>query len=122
MPKLTAELLDAQCLTPRESQIALLVCEGVPDKLIAKALAISVKTLSCHLEHIYYKLQVKRESINSRCAAISTLVARGMVRVSVQALLVLLLAGVSGYDRDGLLLRHVRPGALVVRLRGHENV
>ena len=101
--KIIVELLDRRNLTPRESEIALLVCEGLSDKAIARVLAISIKTLSTHLEHIYGKLQVRRHSVNTRCAAISALVGRGMVRLSNTALCILLM--VSAIDLDNQAAR-----------------
>lgn len=47
---------DHGTLTPREFQITVKVAEGLPDKLIADKLGISVNTLRSHLENIRRKL------------------------------------------------------------------
>ena len=101
--KIIVELLDPRNLTPRESEIALLVCRGLSDKAIARVLAISIKTLSSHLEHIYAKLQVRQHSVNTRCAAIGALVGRGMIRLSTSALCVLLGVSMLGFSDQGYL-------------------
>jgi len=77
-----AEVIDKKNLTEQESQILALICEGAPDKVIARKLAISIKTVSHHCEHLYFKLQVREASINVRCAVIANAVVRGMVRLS----------------------------------------
>ncbi len=43
-------------LTPRELQITVLIAEGLPDKLIAHQLNISVNTIRSHLENIRRKI------------------------------------------------------------------
>jgi DNA-binding NarL/FixJ family response regulator len=83
MQKVKAEVIDKTFLTPRESQILVLICEAAPDKLIARQLAISISTVHAHMDSIYKKLGVREISINSRCAAIASTVARGMVKLSV---------------------------------------
>lgn len=80
-------------LTPREARVLKAVCEGKTDRAIADELAISIKTVDCHIGHIYDKLQVRAESINSRCAAIAAAISRGILCVGVKALAVFLIAG-----------------------------
>ena len=45
-------------LTTRESEVAGLLAQGLPNKAIAKQLGISPKTVSNHIEHVYAKLGV----------------------------------------------------------------
>ncbi len=45
-------------LTPRERQIAELVCEGRPNKVIARMIGVSAGTVRIHLHNIYVKLQI----------------------------------------------------------------
>jgi len=45
-------------LTPKEREIAQLLAEGVPAKQIAARLAISLKTVGTHREHIMLKLKI----------------------------------------------------------------
>lgn len=101
--KIIAVMVDTGNLTPRESEIAALVCEGLSDKAIARVLAISIKTLSTHLEHIYIKLQVRQHSVNVRCSALATMVARGMVRLSTSALCLLLSLSMLSFDDNSAL-------------------
>ena len=52
------------CLTGREVEVLRLLARGHPNKQIAQHLAVSPKTVSNHVEHIYAKLDV-----SSRTAA-----------------------------------------------------
>lgn len=45
-------------LTPRESEVLVLLARGLPNKGIARKLGISPKTVGNHVEHIYIKLGV----------------------------------------------------------------
>lgn len=49
-------VIDEKVLTPRESQIAELVSQGLTNKAIAERLAISQRTVDGHVEHILDKL------------------------------------------------------------------
>jgi len=46
-------------LTPREAEVMQRVVEGQPNKLIAEALGISVRTVEVHRAHIFDKMQVR---------------------------------------------------------------
>ncbi len=119
--KIIVELVDPRNMTPRESEIALLICEGLSDKAIARLLAISIKTLSTHLEHIYIKLQVRQHSVNVRCSALATLVARGMVKLSTGALCFLLaLSMVSFDDNTALRIGRNKTRVSISRTRARE--
>ena len=76
-----AELINADKLTPREGEIAALMSEGLSNKAISRLLTISAKTVAAHIESIYQKLDLRSQSINTRCAAILTMVARGMIQI-----------------------------------------
>jgi two-component system nitrate/nitrite response regulator NarL len=53
---------DGECsiaaLTPREAQIALLVSEGLPDKLVARRLKMADGSVKVYLHYIYEKLGI----------------------------------------------------------------
>jgi two-component system, NarL family, nitrate/nitrite response regulator NarL len=49
----------AGVLTPREQETLRLLCRGLRNKEIAKALSISEATVKVHVRHIYEKLHVK---------------------------------------------------------------
>ncbi len=100
--KIKAEILNKADLTPRECQVLALICEAAPDKLIARSLAISIKTVHSHIDRIYLKLDVRQASVNARCAAISGAVARGIVRLSTTALCFFLMMSVFGLDHHAL--------------------
>lgn len=60
-------------LSPRELQIATMVAQGYPNKLIASALAISSWTVSTHLRRIFAKL-----AVSSRASMVARLMQDGM--------------------------------------------
>jgi NarL family two-component system response regulator LiaR len=45
-------------LTPREHQVLELICRGLPNKLIARELGVSEKTVKTHVGHVLAKLGV----------------------------------------------------------------
>jgi len=49
-------------LTTRESEVLGLLAQGMPNKLVARQLGISPKTVSNHIEHIYAKLGVSNRA------------------------------------------------------------
>jgi DNA-binding NarL/FixJ family response regulator len=65
-PKAAGTLLDAlarseppaQSLTPRERDVLALLGRGLPNKLIARELGLSQKTVKVHVTHIFAKLGV----------------------------------------------------------------
>jgi DNA-binding NarL/FixJ family response regulator len=64
-PRAARELLDRQGgpsagpdLTDREQEVLTLVAQGLPNKLIARRLAISERTVKGHLTHIFERLGV----------------------------------------------------------------
>jgi NarL family two-component system response regulator LiaR len=46
-------------LTPRERQVLVLIGRGFPNKLIARELAVSEKTVKTHVGHVFAKLGVR---------------------------------------------------------------
>ena len=48
----------AEELTPREREVLLMVAEGLPNKLIARRLEISERTVKGHLTHIFERIGV----------------------------------------------------------------
>lgn len=116
---LHAKVIDQDGLSDKESRVLELLCEGQTDKMIARSLAISIKTVECHCGHIYQKLLERTDSVNNRCAAISTAVARGMVLLSTRVLVVVLMVSAAGFDdpaaRVGRL--QLRPGFSRVKAR-----
>jgi HD-GYP domain-containing protein (c-di-GMP phosphodiesterase class II) len=61
-------------LTPRETEVLGLLSRGLPNKSIARELAITPKTVGNHIEHIYAKLNV-----SSRAAAAMVAMQHGLV-------------------------------------------
>ena len=58
-------------LTPRERQIALLVSEGLTDKLVAEQLNLAESTVKSHLHNIYKKLDLpNRTALTARTRAL----------------------------------------------------
>ena len=48
----------AEILTPREIQVARMVADGLPSKVVASRLSINEGTAKLHLHHVYEKLKV----------------------------------------------------------------
>jgi DNA-binding NarL/FixJ family response regulator len=76
------ELIHSGSLTPRETEVMLLVCSALADKDIAERLAISLNTVARHLEMIYIKMGLHQGRLNRRTALLRTALATGMVQVS----------------------------------------
>ncbi len=102
-----AEIIDQGPLTDREAEVARLMTEGHADKVIARMLAISIRTVNAHAGNIYLKLQMHSASasantaaINNRCWAVSQLIARKLIRVSVRALAVVLIFNMAQIDDE----------------------
>jgi DNA-binding NarL/FixJ family response regulator len=60
-PALTSEEIPAETLTPRESEVLLLIAEGNTNRQIAELLTISVRTVESHRANLMGKL-----GLNSR--------------------------------------------------------
>ncbi len=65
---------EAVSLSPREQEIARLISRGLPNKVIATVLEISLWTVSTHLKRIFLKLNV-----NSRAEMVANLINRGLL-------------------------------------------
>jgi DNA-binding NarL/FixJ family response regulator len=61
-------------LTPREREVLTLICRGRPNKLIARELGISEKTVKAHVGHVLAKL-----GVTDRTQAAMVAVDRGLV-------------------------------------------
>jgi DNA-binding NarL/FixJ family response regulator len=64
-------------LTSRELEVLELVAQGLGNKAVANQLHISEATVKTHLVHTFTKLDV-----NTRTAAVSVAVDRGLIRLS----------------------------------------
>jgi len=103
--KLTVEMVDRKNLSPREAAVFELLCGGLSDKAIARALGIHIKTVSKHIDHIYEKLGIRWASINTRCTAISMAVTSGMVRIGLHVLFAVLIFNSCLLDEVALRVR-----------------
>ncbi|WP_427501358.1 helix-turn-helix domain-containing protein [Methylomonas sp. MED-D] len=120
MMPVRAQVLDAQDLTAREAAVLALLAEGAPDKVIAQALGIALKTVQTHLDRVYGKLGVRDARLNARCAAVSSAIARGMLSVSAKSLCVVLCVGAARLDDAALRVRVRLPRVQVTRVSGRE--
>ena len=114
--RVDTEILDKKQLTSREADVLKLVCNGLPDKLIARALGISIKPVSTHIDHIYEKLGIRWASINTRCTAISLAVASGMVKIGLHLVFAVLIVQMALLDDNAITRVRVR-SPRVVRIR-----
>jgi len=112
---LDTEILDKKQLTSREADVLKLVCDGLPDKLIARALGISIKTVSTHIDHIYEKLGIRWASINTRCTAISLAVASGMVKIGLHLVFAVLILQTALLDQAVMRARVRAPRVVRVK-------
>jgi DNA-binding CsgD family transcriptional regulator len=64
-------------LTPRETEVLALLCEGLPNKLIERRLGIGAGTVKCHVANILSKLGVA-----SRLQAVVEAHRRGLLAAS----------------------------------------
>ena len=69
----TAAERDAAKLSPRELDVLRLLVAGEPDRVIAKALFVSVRTVEAHVSHVLAKLGVR-----TRTAAVAFAIATGL--------------------------------------------
>lgn len=65
-----------QCLTDRESEVLSLVARGVANKVIARSMGLSVRTVEAHMRNIFTKLEV-----GSRTEAVILAVKEGFLRL-----------------------------------------
>lgn len=117
MDELDAKLLDAGPLTERESEIAVCLVRCLSNKDIARFLDISIRTVDAHIQTIYGKLGLRAQSINTRCAAIAIMIARGMVSVSIKSIVAILAIHSVQVDDAALRVKGGRSHVSVSRLR-----
>ena len=108
---------DHDRLTEREADVALLLAEGYSDKAIAAFLAISIKTVSIHTQHIYEKLGLRSHELNARCAAIGTMIAKGMVKLTFNCIFAALIFGALQLDDSAARVGSARVRATTARVR-----
>jgi DNA-binding NarL/FixJ family response regulator len=56
---LGAQRQTAEKLTPREREVLAAICDGLPNKLIARRLGISEKTVKTHLTRVFDRIGVR---------------------------------------------------------------
>lgn len=79
--KFNSELIKPGPLSPRESQVMLLVCDAMSDKDISRTLAISLRTVNKHLKSIYLKMGIYQSQLNHRVSMTREALSQGMVRL-----------------------------------------
>ncbi|EGW22139.1 response regulator transcription factor [Methylobacter tundripaludum] len=118
-----AKMVNQGRLTAREADVAMLMAEGHADKVIARLLAVSIRTVNAHVGNIYEKLELHSESIgvstaviNNRCYAVAVMIAKGMISVSIKSIVMVLIFNATLVDDDSAV--RVRNG----RGRAHAHV
>lgn len=117
MDELEAKLLDAGPLTERESQVAVCMVRCLSNKDIARFLDISIRTVDAHISTIYGKLGIHAQSINTRCAAIAIMIAKGMVSISIKSIVAILIFNSVQVGDSALRIKSVRSYSSASRLR-----
>lgn len=120
-----AEFIDSGRFTPREADVAQLMAEGYGDKAIARFLALSIKTVQIHTMHIYEKLELhsaaleaNRAGLNMRVRALSVMVARGMVSLSINSIFAFVVLNALALDDQATRAKGKgRVGTSMVRVR-----
>lgn len=120
-----AEMINPGRFTQREAQVATRMAEGHADKIIARLLAISIRTVNVHANNIYEKLGLYSESIDSNMAAINirvyavaVMIAKGMVSVSIKLVAVVLIFNMAQLDDEVVRARSGRVRTISIsRLR-----
>ena len=110
-----AEMINQGRFTQREAQVATLMAEGHADKIIARLLAISIRTVNVHANNIYEKLELYSASIddntaaiNSRVYAVAVMIAKGMVSVSIKSVALMLIFNMAQLDDEFMRSRSGR--------------
>lgn len=103
-----ADLINSDKFTLSEGRIVTLMAEGLSNKVIAKHLAVSVRTVDAHIASIYAKLGLRSQSINTRCTAILTMVARGMITLSIRCVVAVLIFNAAQLDDAAVRVRSGR--------------
>lgn len=100
---INVDVIDKGDLTAQEANVLKLLCANFGNKLIAKELGITVKTVDTHLQRIYVKLHVQNKRVNARCAAITHAIAAGMVKVSLLGVMMVMFV-----QHDAMAMRTMR--------------
>ncbi len=116
-----AELINPDQLTQREGEIATLMAEGCSNKAIARFLTISIRTVDAHIASIYQKLDLRSQSINTRCTAILTMVARGMISLSIKSVVMILVFNAAQLDDAALRVKGGQVRVNAARMRRGDN-
>lgn len=125
-----ATMINPDRLTPRQADVAVLVAEGHADKMIARMLAMSIRTVGTHVASIYERLDIHTESLsanaaglNMRVRAVAVMVARGMVQLSINSVFAFVFLNAVAMDDHATRVRvggrHV--GSSVSRVRRGED-
>jgi DNA-binding NarL/FixJ family response regulator len=93
-------------LTPRESEVLALLCEGLPNKLISRRLDISSATVKCHISRILSEL-----GVSSRLQAVVAAARCGLLGES----------GVTGSQDSAAAVRHASHSGLLGSVRSGAN-
>jgi len=119
-----AEMINPDRLTPREAQVAAHVAAGLSNKQIARCLAMAVRMVDTHVGHIIEKLGLHAESLstnadglNLRVRVVAIMVARGMVRLSINLVFAFVVLNSVMLDDNAARVKRVRHGSSLVRLR-----
>lgn len=96
--QMETEIVNKGNLTDREAEVLGCVCNAMTDKQIASVLAISIKTVASHIDHIHVKFDIRSKVLNKRVAILRVAVAKGLIRV---ACLVLSLTAGSSWAPPG---------------------
>lgn len=111
MDTIKAEITNTDGLTPRQSQILAMMCEGMTDKAIANALGVTARAVEAQIDKMYEKNGLKWSQVNSRTTLIIKAISKGIVKITINSMIFAICLHIAINDNSFL-----RPRARIVNL------
>lgn len=108
MTTIKAEVIDPTGMTCTESKVLEKLCEGLSNKAIANTLSITAKTVETHIDHLYRKNSLTWASINRRSTLIVTAISKGVVKITINSVVLAICLQSVVNDSPALRTRNAR--------------